>query len=79
MPQSNNTEYVRGRYARDPEFRKMRAEANRRHYERVMSDPVAAELFREKKRVYKRKQRANARARPQCEGDDPRGEDGHNL
>jgi len=55
MPQANNTEYVRRRYAADPEFRRMRAEANRRHYERVMNDPHKAELFREKKREYKRK------------------------
>lgn len=59
MPQANNTEYVRERYSRDPEFRRMRAEANRRHYERLMNDPVKAELFREKKRVYKARQRTS--------------------
>lgn len=46
----NNTEYVRQRYAVDPEFRARRREAGRRHYEKMMQDPVRAEQHRARMR-----------------------------
>ena len=57
MPHTNNTEYARRRYATDPEFRARRNEAGRRHYAKMMQDPVKAEQYRARMRECMRRRK----------------------